>query len=69
MTNDSGGRTGPELLIYMGTDAAKWAAEWVKRANQLVASNGHLIDEGWMISWFANAIEAGRSAGIAARND
>jgi hypothetical protein len=53
-------RTAGEMLTYMGTDAAKWAAEFV-----------HLrktrdMDEGAMISWFANAIEAGRSAGMKA---
>jgi hypothetical protein len=53
-------RTDAETLVAMGTDAAKWAAEFV-----------HLrktrdMDEGAMISWFANAIEAGRSAGMKA---
>ena len=45
-----------ELLAYMGTDAAKWAAEFCKRARD----HGHNLDEDWMLSWFANAIEAGR---------
>lgn len=49
-----------ELLAYIGTDAAKWAAEFCKIGRDL----GHTtIDEGWMIGWFANAIEAGREAG------
>jgi hypothetical protein len=42
-----------ELLAYMGDDAAKWAAEFCKIARD----HGLNIDEGWMISWFANAIE------------
>lgn len=49
-------RTDPELLSHMGTDAAKWASEFVKL---------HGGDEGLMLGWFANAIEAGRSAGHA----
>lgn len=53
-------RTDAEILNTMGTDAAKWAAEFV-----------HLrktrdMDEGAMIGWFANAIEAGRAAGMKA---
>ena len=42
-----------ELLHYMADDAAKWAAEFCKIAR----NNGHCLDEGWMIGWFANAIE------------
>ncbi|HYJ44061.1 MAG TPA: hypothetical protein VEW06_06355 [Xanthobacteraceae bacterium] len=45
--------TDGELLAYMGDDAAKWAAEFCKIARD----HGHNIDEGWMIAWFANAIE------------
>jgi hypothetical protein len=45
--------TDGELLAYMGDDAAKWASEFCKIARDL----GHDIDEGWMIGWFANAIE------------
>ena len=48
--------TDGDRLIYMGTDAAKWAAEFCKIARDL----GHNdLDEGWLITWFANAIEAG----------
>lgn len=43
-----------ELLARMGTDAQKWAQEFVAI---------HGGDEGLMISWFAGAIEAGRAAG------
>jgi hypothetical protein len=45
--------TDTELLDYMGDDASKWASEFCKIARDL----GHNIDEGWMIGWFANAIE------------
>ena len=41
------------LLGYMGTDAQRWAQEFCAM---------HDGDEGLMIGWFANAIEAGRSA-------
>jgi hypothetical protein len=47
-----------ELLKYMGTDGRKWAEEFCKIARD----KGHVLDEGWMIGWFANAIEAGRDA-------
>jgi hypothetical protein len=50
--------TEPQLLNRLGTDAAKWAAEFRKTAIKLGYSN---MDEGWLISWFANAIES-RSA-------
>lgn len=41
------------LLQYMGTDAQRWAAQFVR-----LYPNG--TDEGTLISWFANAIEAGK---------
>jgi hypothetical protein len=44
------------LLTYMGTDAGRWAAQFVR-----LHPNG--TDEGTLIGWFANAIEAGREAG------
>lgn len=44
----------PTMLAEMGDDAQKWAAAFVQTAEKL----GHTgIDEGWMIGWFANAIE------------
>lgn len=43
----------PEMLAACGDDAAKWAAAFCQIAKAL----GHDIDEGWMIGWFANAIE------------
>jgi hypothetical protein len=39
-----------QILARLGTDAQLWAQEFVKL---------HGGDEGLMISWFANAIEAG----------
>lgn len=49
-----------QRLEAMGIDAAKWAAEFMQV--QQDARSGRL-DEGAMIGWFANALEAGRSAG------
>lgn len=52
-------RTDAEILTAMGTDAAKWTDEFMR------VQTGPL-DWGAMVSWFANAIEAGRSAGMKA---
>jgi hypothetical protein len=43
------------------TDAAVWAHEF----NLAFAAlhEGCELDEGWLIGWFANAIEVGRDAG------
>lgn len=48
--------SGPELLKACGDDASKWAAAFcqIKKAQGWSADD---IDEGLMISWFANAIE------------
>lgn len=53
--------TDAALLDQMGTDAAMWASEFVNRFNVIAA-------EDLMVGWFANAIEAGRSAALAAAN-
>ncbi len=50
MTNDA------ELLTSMGTDAAKWAEEFCQRFPQ--------TDQGWVFSWFANAITAGQECAV-----
>jgi NTP pyrophosphatase (non-canonical NTP hydrolase) len=48
-------------LDYMETDAQKWAQQFMA----VMAKIGRgQVDEGLMIGWFANAIEAGRSAGL-----
>jgi hypothetical protein len=46
--------TGPQLLEALGDDASKWAAAFCQYAKTFNHSD---IDEGWMIGWFANAIE------------
>lgn len=48
--------------LYETTDAAVWAAEFMKVYNsKFRVQVGELLDEGWMISWFANAIEIAKS--------
>lgn len=42
-----------------GADGAKWAAAFHETAIRLGYSD---MDEGWLIGWFANAIERGRVA-------
>lgn len=51
---DYTGMTGPQLLEALGDDASKWAAAFCQHAKTF---NLHHIDEGWMVGWFANAIE------------
>lgn len=46
--------TGWATLQYCEDDAAKWASEFRKTAIKLGYSD---MDEGWLIAWFANAIE------------
>lgn len=43
-----------EFYKTMGDDAAQWAAAFCQFADKL---GHHGIDEGWMIGWFAAAIE------------
>ena len=48
--------TDGELLARLGTDAMKWTEEFCKRTPSVYPDK--------MLGWFANAIEAGRSAGV-----
>ena len=43
-----------KMLDAMSDDAARWATAFCQIAKR---SQGLDIDEGWMIGWFANAIE------------
>lgn len=52
-TPDYTGLEGGDLLKLLDDDAGKWATAFCQIAKKL----GHDIDEGWMIGWFANAIE------------
>jgi hypothetical protein len=59
--------TDGERLARMGTDARAWAAEFLNmhRGKQVVLSeeDANQLGEWTLISWFASAIETGRSAG------
>ena len=44
----------PALLDAVGTDAQKWAEAFC----QIAKTHGLDIDEGWMITWFSNAMMA-----------
>ena len=48
-----------ELLARLGTDATKWAEDFIR--STLTGSDDYEV--GHVIGWFANAIEAGRMAG------
>ena len=45
---------GPKLLDVLRDNAANWAAAFNQHAVKLGYSE---MDEGWLITWFANAIE------------
>lgn len=53
------------LRLHSTDDAMVWAKEWVGIAAVLLArSNGNpltLLDEGWMVGWFANAMGVAES--------
>lgn len=48
--------SGGDTLKRLGTDGMKWAQEFSLTADHLGYSR---MDEGWLVAWFANAIEAG----------
>jgi hypothetical protein len=52
----------PETELHSTTDAAVWTDRFFELHGDRLAD----IDWGLMISWFANAIETGRSFGEAA---
>lgn len=45
---------GPDLLHECADDGRKWAAAFRQHAEKL---GHHGMDEGWLLSWFCNAIE------------
>ena len=53
VTPDYTAMSSAEMLSVLRDDGAAWAAAFCQIAKKL----GHDIDEGWMIGWFANAIE------------
>ena len=58
-TPDYAALSGPGLLNELGTDARKWAAAF----NRCAVDLGYTpMPEGWVNSWFANAIMAAYDA-------
>lgn len=60
---DLANMTAGQMTEWLGTDAARWA-----RAFADIERRGHLRPEdsdriGWLIGWFANALEIGRGEG------
>lgn len=55
------------VALHTTTDAQVWAREWCRIAREIRDRGDEIIDEGWMIGWFANAIEIGRDAGRGVR--
>lgn len=53
------------LRLHSTDDARVWAKVWVAIAREVLArSNGNpltLLDEGWMVGWFANAMGVAES--------
>ena len=47
-------------LLHSTDDAMVWAVEWCKVARRLSGEGRSLIDEGWMVGWFANAMETAK---------
>jgi len=50
-----------QILAVMGTDAAKWTDAWQQINPDARVTSGDVW--GSMVSWFANALEAGRAQG------
>lgn len=44
------------LLLHSTDDVALWAREWCRIAREIEGRGESVIDEGWMIGWFANAM-------------
>lgn len=48
--------TGPQILEACGDDAMQWSKAFCQTAKKLGIDLGD-DSEGWMVGWFANAIE------------
>lgn len=51
------------LRLHGTDDAMRWAEEWCRIAREIdAADDGRMvIDEGWMVGWFANAMGVAES--------
>ena len=56
-----------DILRRMGLDAMRWAETFCEIYRERCIEQGRhpdiTIDEGWLVGWFANAIEAGGGEG------
>lgn len=46
-----------DLLKALGDDASRWAEAFVQHARRIRDRGDNILDEGWLTTWFANAIE------------
>jgi hypothetical protein len=45
-----------EMVNACGSDATKWAEAFAQHAKSIADRGGDILDRGWLIGWFANAI-------------
>lgn len=59
-----------EKDLLATTDAMVWAVQWCDTARDIAMRDGpmSIVDEGWMVGWFANAMAAQRNADHAEEN-
>lgn len=48
---------GPKLLEVLSDDAYRWAEAFKMHADMIRDSGNDILDQGWLTTWFANAIE------------
>lgn len=60
---DLANMTGGEMVTWLGTDAARWARAFadIERRGNLRPEDADRV--GWLIGWFANALQTGRDQG------
>lgn len=60
MTDDEQERLDQYNKLMLNGDAMFWAKAFVKTYREIAAYPDPLIEPGWMVTWFANAMEANR---------
>lgn len=50
-------------VLHTTMDARVWAQQFKATAERLAAQGSDILDDGWLISWFANAIMRGYDTG------
>lgn len=56
-TPDYTAMDGGALLTALGDDASIWATAFAQHAKKVQARGEDVLDEGWLTTWFASAIE------------